>query len=313
LALFLGGINALDAPTRQSFVMEIVGRDSLVNAVGLNSAIMSSSRLLGPALGGLIIAAWGVPVCFAINAASFLAVLVALSLMRPAEFHVSARQERPPARILTDLSEALRFVFINPELAGLVAVLATLGTFGFNYSTMIPLFATGALSLGPDGFGLLSAGVGVGALTAALALAGAGRPAYHRVLLAGASFGLLLAAASLAPWFSLAVVLVAAFSCCGSLFSMSSNSMLQIQSPDVLRGRVMGLYTTVVMGATPLGALLTGLLAKAIGIRPTMLTWGGICLFAALLGLLFSRLAASREAARSGSTPAAPVMSEVAG
>jgi MFS family permease len=289
LALMLGCINALDAPTRQSFVMELVGRDTVVNAVGLNSAIQSGSRLIGPAIGGVVIGAWGLTVCFTANAASFLAVLIGLALMRPAELHAQASASRPVGRIARELAEGLRFVFGDRELAGLVLVLATLGTFGFNYSTVIPLFATDGLGLGPEGFGLLSAGVGVGALAGALSLAGAERPELRRILLAAACFGALLLSASLAPWFALAWLLVAGFACCGTLFSMSSNSTLQLRSPDALRGRVMGLYTTLVMGATPLGALLTGLLAKAAGIRPTMLTWGAICLAAAVLGLAARR------------------------
>ncbi|HLQ33443.1 MAG TPA: MFS transporter, partial [Chloroflexota bacterium] len=237
LALFLGCVNALDAPTRQSFVMDLVGRETLVNAVGLNSAIMNSARLFGPALGGIVIAAWGVSVCFTLNAVSFLAVLVALTLMRPAEFHTQ-RYPRPPQRerarervpgnaVFAELAEGVRFVWGDPELAGLIIVLAGLGIFGFNYSTMIPLFATDGLQLGPEGFGLLSAGVGVGALAAAVGLAGSGRPSYRAILIAAVTFSLLLSAASLAQWFPLAWLLVAAFSFTASLFTMSSNSTLQ--------------------------------------------------------------------------------------
>jgi MFS family permease len=289
LALFLGCVNALDAPTRQSFVMDLVGRETLVNAVGLNSAIMNSARLFGPALGGIVIAAWGVSVCFTLNAVSFLAVLVALTLMRPAEFHTTAPRAKPPGRVFAELAEGVRFVWGDPELAGLIIVLAGLGIFGFNYSTMIPLFATDGLQLGPEGFGLLSAGVGVGALAAAVGLAGSGRPSYRAILIAAVTFSLLLSAASLAQWFPLAWLLVAAFSFTASLFTMSSNSTLQLRAPDALRGRVMGLYTTLVMGATPLGALLTGFLAKVAGIRLTMFTWGGVCLLATVLGFLLSQ------------------------
>src|SRR5579884_658167 len=297
LALLLGCVNALDAPTRQSFVMELVGREALVNAVGLNSAIMNSARLFGPALGGVVIAAWGVAACFAINAVSYLAVLIALALMRLSS--PSPRREGAGERVhfFADLSDAVRFVFSHRDLAGLTVMLAGLGVFGFNYSTVIPLFATQGLQLGPEGFGVLSAGVGVGALAAAVTMAGAARPAYRGIVLAGSAFSLLLAAAALAGWFPLALVLVAAFSGAGTLFTMSSNTTLQLRSPDALRGRVMGLYTTLVMGATPLGALCTGLLAKAAGIRVTMLTWAGVCLLAIALGLALSQRRAGIVAA----------------
>ncbi|HLG71045.1 MAG TPA: MFS transporter [Chloroflexota bacterium] len=295
LALFLGCTNALDAPTRQSFVMELVGRESLVNAVGLNSAIQSGSRLVGPAIGGLVIATLGLTVCFAANAVSFLAVLLCLALMRPADFYaVAERAPRQPGNYWRELLAGARFVFRDPELAGLVLVLTTLGVFGFNYATMIPLFATQGLGLGPEGFGLLQAAVGVGALVAAISLAGSERPATWRILAAGACFGILQLSSSQARWFPLAMLLVAGFACCGTFFSMSSNSTLQLRSPDNLRGRVMGLYTTLVMGATPLGALLTGLLAKAAGIRWTMFTWGSLCLTASLLGLAYTATLARR-------------------
>ena len=289
LALFLGCVTALDAPTRQSFVVELVGRENVVNAVGLNSAIMSSARLFGPALGGVVIAAWGTSVCFTVNAISFLAVLISLVLMRPAEFQAVAPRSRPAGRMASELAEGLRFVFRDAELAGIVIAVAGLGTFGFNYATMIPLLASDALHLGPQGFGLLSAGVGVGALASALGMAGSERPTYRRILLAAVSFGILQLATGFAYWFALAFVLVAAFAACGSLFSMSANSTLQLRTPDELRGRVMGLYTMLSMGATPVGALLTGALASAVGIRLTMVTWGSLCLLAVLAGYLCSQ------------------------
>jgi hypothetical protein len=275
-----------------------------VNAVGLSSAVNNSARLVGPALGGLVIAAWGVTTCFSLNAVSFLAVLVGLALMRPSEL-LAAPVRRVRGSMPRELAEGLRFVRGDRELAGLMIPLAGLGIFGFNYSTVIPLFATEGLRLGPEGFGLLSAGVGVGALAAAVGLAGASTPTFGRTLLVGGSFGLVEIAASLAGWFPAALVLVAAFSCCGTWFSTSVNSTLQIRAPEALRGRVMGLYTTFVMGATPPGALLTSLLATAMGIRVTMAVWGGIGLLAVLLGFLHQRRAETGARA-SGANPEPP-------
>lgn len=295
MALMLGCINAVDAPARQAIVSELVDRDHLVSAVGLNAATQSGSRLVGPAVGGLVIAAWGVATCFALNALSFLAVLVAL-LGLPDRTAPSGARGRSARQVPRELAEGLRFVFGDPRLAGLIVALTGLGIFGFNYSTVLPLLATQGLQLGPEGLGFLSAASGAGALVSALGLAGSGRPALAPLFLAAGSFGVLLAAASRAEWFPAALLLVALFSCVGTWFSMSSNSVLQLHAPDALRGRVMGLYTTLVMGATPLGALLTSMLATVAGIRATMLAWGVICVLAAFAGYLTARRSPPRPA-----------------
>ena len=309
LALSLGCINAVDAPARQAFLPELVERENLVNAVGLNAAVNNSARLVGPAVGGLAIAAWGVPTCFGLNAVSFLAVLAGLALMRPTELPAGLRR-RARGSMPAELAEGLRFVRGDPELAGLVIALAGLGIFGFNYSTVIPLFATGGLGLGPEGFGLLQASVGVGSLAAAVGLAGAGHPRLVRTLVAGAAFGVLEIGASQAGWFPVALVLVAGFAFVGTWFSMSSNSMLQLRSPEALRGRVMGLYTTLVMGATPPGALLTSVLANAVGIRLTMLTWGSVCVAAVVLGYAQHRRALGTHRSWHSARPEGTILGE---
>lgn len=297
LALALGCINAVEAPTRQAFVMDLVGREHLVNAVALNGAVHHGSRLVGPAVAGVAIAVWGVAVSFGLNALSFLAVLTALVLMRPSEMAVSQR----PARrgpLLAELLEGLRFVRGERELAALGIALAGLGIFGFNYLTVVPLFATRGLGLSSAGFGVLSASVGVGALLASVVMAGAGRQSYGRAMLAAACFGLLLMASALAQGLPMAMLLVGAFGGSGTWFSQAANSLLQLRAPEALRGRVMGLYTTVVMGATPLGALLTSLLADMVGIRWTMIAWGGVCLLTTGLSVAYARGQGGRAAGR---------------
>ncbi len=279
LALFLGIVNALDSPARLAFIMELVGRDNVVNAVGLNSAMNNGARLFGPALAGLTIAVWGVGNCFVLNAISFLAVVIGLALMRPSEFQAVPERAEVRKNVLAEMGEGLRYIFRRPELVMVTISMAGLGCFGYNYNTVVPLLAENALHLGPDGFGLLMTAVGLGALIGAIGVAsGARRPSSRKLLLAGAGFGLAQVAVSFAPGFPSAFGLLAAMALCSMLFATSSNSMLQLGSPDYLRGRVMGIYSTLLVGTTPIGSMLTGFMAAAVGIRQTMATWGTLCL-----------------------------------
>jgi MFS family permease len=268
--------------------MELVGREHLVNAVGLNSAMNNGARLFGPALAGLTIAAWGVGTCFVLNAISFLAVVVALALMRPSEFQALPDSSQRRRHVLAEMREGMRYIFGRRELVMVVISMAGLGCFGYNYNTVVPLLAENALQLGPDGFGLLMAAVGLGALVGAIGVASSvRRPSARKLLLAGAGFALAQVAVSFAPSFLSAFGLLAVMALCSMLFATSSNSILQLGSPDHLRGRVMGIYSTLLVGTTPIGSMLTGFLAAAVGIRATMLTWGSLCLFIVGLAALY--------------------------
>ena len=287
LAPILGVINAFDNPSRLAFLMELVGRDKVVNAIGLSSAVENGARLLGPAFAGLVIALWGVGVCFALNAASFLAVLAALLCMRRGDFQALPVLERDGRRILGQLGEGLRFVFGIRDLVTVLIVLAGIGCFGFNFNTIVPLLAEEGLHLGADGFGLLMSAVGTGAVIGAVVVASLKAPTHKRILIAGFAFGLVEFSLSRTPVFAAAFVQLAMMSFCGMLFSSSSNSMLQLGVPNELRGRVMGLYTMAMAGTSPIGALLTGTLTSAFGIRTTLASWGSVCAFAALCALAY--------------------------
>jgi MFS family permease len=276
LALFLGLVKALDNPAKQAFVVELVGREKVVNAVSLNSAQFNGARLIGPAIGGAMIAAFGVGVCFFVNAASFLAMLVGLLLMRRAEMRVQPRREEDGKRMLAQLGEGLRFVFGRKDMVMIVLLVAGLGCFGFNWATVVPLLATDALHSGASGFGLLMTGFGVGALASALVFAGV-RTSEKRLIVAASAFSVVYLLLAFAPWFGLAFVLLAVLGVCAMGFAPGANSLLQLHSPDDLRGRVMGLYTMLMAGSTPVGAMLTGLLTDAIGVRLTIAAEAGIC------------------------------------
>lgn len=308
LAALLGLVNAFDQPTRQSFVMELVGRENIVNAVALNSAQFNAARLIGPAVGGVLIASLGVAICFVVNAASFLAVLASLLLLRASEFH-SVSSKRSGKRVLSELGEGIRFLAGEPNLMVIVIVVAGIGCFGYNFNTVIPLLAEYSLHVGASGFGLLVTAVGVGSLVAALAVAARGR-ASQRVFLAGAiGFGASYLAVAFVPWFGVAMALLAVLGFASLTFSSAANSSLQLGSPDHLRGRVMSVFTLLVMGSTPIGALFTGWLAEAAGIQITIVVEASICLLGVALALLYRRRATGTvaEAAARRQVPAAAV------
>jgi MFS family permease len=276
LALLLGLVNAFDNPTRLAFLMELVGRDMVVNAVGLNSALNNGARLVGPAIAGLIIAAWGVGACFGVNAVSFLAVVAALLAMRRSEFQALPDKRPPRMTLLAGMGEGLRFAFSVPDLVTIIIGLAGLGCFGFNFNTIVPLLSDG-MNLQADGFGLLMSGVGAGAVLGAIVVAGHGTPSQRRILVAGLAFCAATLTLALTPTFVTAFVQLAVMSFCAIIFQASTNSALQLGGPNELRGRMMSLYTLLTAGASPIGALVTGAITNVFGIRAAIATLGAIC------------------------------------
>jgi MFS family permease len=282
----LGIINACDNPARQSFVMEMVGRENIVNAVALNSAQFNGSRLLGPAIGGLMIAAWGVGPCFLFNAISFLAVLIGLLLMRPNQFfNVPSKRAREP--VLAQLREGLAFAFGRVDLAVVLVVAAVFQCFGFNFNVLMPLMAQEGFGAGADTFGLLMAAIGLGAVIAAFAVATVGRSRLQVMLASAAAFGAMEVVTSASPWLlgALAALITVGYS--SMIFTSSANTLLQLSSPDDLRGRVMSVYSMVFTGTAPIGALITGYLASVVHVRITLGIEGSLCAIVSLGALLF--------------------------
>jgi len=286
LAVFLGVVNAVDMPTRQSFIVELVGKEDLHNAIALNSSMFNSARILGPSVAGVMLAAVGEGWCFSLNALSFLAVIVCLLRMgAPAKPAV-----RSNASLREHLREGFAYAWRTREVRTILLLLGVSSIIGMSYVVLMPVFAEEILHSGPRGLGLLMAATGCGSLCGALLLAsrresrGIGRFAYFGMLAFGAS--LVLFAQSPSFWLSACLLLPVGFSMIVSM--AAANTMLQTLCPDELRGRVMALYSMVFMGMAPIGALLSGSLAHMFGAKATVTAGGVACVL--VLGLFGRKL-----------------------
>ena len=286
LAAAAGTALVFDAPGRHALTFQMVGREELPNAVALNASLFNGSRVIGPAVAGVIIAAFGVGVCFAINAASFLAVLTSLWLMRVAELVPVDRPTEHPS-VLKSVREGLAYARQSPRIRLVLAMTTVMSTVGFNFHVLVPVLASDTLDAGPRTFGILSASFGAGALTGALLAAALGRASWKALLGGVAGFSLaLLALAPLQTVIGCAVLLFVV-GVCFTLWTANSQSLLQLTAPDHLRGRVLSLYLFAFAGLAPIGGLLAGWLAEVGG---TELAFG----IAGITGVLLT-LAAVRE------------------
>ncbi len=290
LVFVRGSVNAIDNPARQSFVMELVGRDRVINAVSLNSLIIQSSRIIGPALAGGVIATVGVAPCFLINALSFVAMIIALRLIEPDRLQLSERAVRAPGQ----LRSALRYVANTPELRVPLAAMALVGTLSFNFQVILPLMARFAFHGTATTYAALTTAMAIGAVSGALA-AGA-RQRVDPSLLAGAgvAFGIFILGAAAAPTLAAEFILLAAAGAASVIFAAGINSTLQLAAAPAMRGRVMALYSVVFLGSTPIGAPIAGALSAVAGPRSALVLAGS----AALIGGIGLRLALARGYAR---------------
>ena len=294
LAAMLGLTNALDNPTRQAFVIEMVGRDDVMNAVALNSSLFNSARLVGPAVGGVLIAVVGVGAAFFINGISFIAVIIGLLLMRPALLYPASRGGT--GRILEQLAEGLRYSLRTPSILLILILMASIGTFGYNFTVVLPLLARNVLHVGSIGFGAMTSAVGVGSLVAALALATLSKPSRRTLFIGATAFAAVLAAVAASHSYALTLVLLVALGVAGISFTATANSTLQITAPDHLRGRVMSLYMLLFAGTTPIGGQLTGIMAEHIGVQSTVGIEAAVCAVGIVVALAY--LATQRAPAR---------------
>jgi MFS family permease len=278
LAVFFGCLAAFEVPTRQALIAEIVDREDLMNAIALGASAFNVARVVGPAIAGVLIATLGLAACYFANAASYLAVIWGLMLMR-----VEPRPPRPHTPALEAMREGFAYVFGNRWPRAVMIVIATFAVFGFSFMTMMPVFARDALQLDAAGYGTLVSAVGVGAAGAAFFMAGMGGRTQRARLVLGSSvlFGLVLTGAALAPSFWWAVVLFTLAGCLMALNGIAANTMLQTQAPDHLRGRVMGFYSFVVLGMAPFGSLEAGWIAEHYGVRTAVGSGGLVCLVVA--------------------------------
>ena len=278
LVFVRGTINAIDNPARQSFVSELVGTDRLVNAVALNSVIVHTARIAGPAAAGAVIAFFGVGPCFLVNALSFGAMLVALWGMDPSAL---LRPRRVP-RERGQLRSSLRYVQTTPALWIPLAMMALVGTLSFNFQVLLPLFASFTWHGTATTYALLTTAMGVGSVVGALMAGARGRVSPTLLVGASAAFGVLLLAAAAAPTLPLQVATLVPLGVVSVTFAAGVNSALQIAVDPLMRGRVMALYSVVFVGSTPIGAPFVGWLAQAFGPRAGLVVGGVAALVAAV-------------------------------
>jgi MFS family permease len=282
LAALLGLNNAFESPSRQSFMLEMVGRDSLRTAVSLNSTMVNLARVVGPAIGGLLIATTGVGVCFLINAASF--IVVVWTLLRLDRSAIT--RSTPVARGKGQLREGLRYVARTPELGIPLLMMALAGVFAFEFQVTLPVLAKQALDQGAEGFGLMTAAMGVGAVGGGLLVAARGKTGLRPLTIASAGFGVVLLLAAMAPTLPLALGALVLVGWGSVTFMAIGNTTLQLAAAPEMRGRVMSLWFVAFQGSTPIGGPLLGWAMGWAGARVGLGVGGVACLVVAGIGLL---------------------------
>ena len=278
VAFLLGIRNAVDLPTRQSFAVEMVGRDHVGNAVALNSAMFNGARVIGPAVAGITIGAVGVGAAFLIDAISYLAVIGALLAMREGDLHTRPGIARPATigAVIDNLADGLGYVRHTKVVLLSILTVGLVSTFGMNFTVVIPPFVQQVLHGDATTYGFLMAATGVGSITSALAIAFSGRTIPLVVGLGGATLGVALIVLGATSWFSIALLAMFVAGLGGIAMAATANTLVQLTVPDLLRGRVMSVYTTVFAGSTPFGGLITGAIASGFGAATALMVGGAL-------------------------------------
>lgn len=276
LAGVFGLTNAFDMPARQALVSEMVDRSALMNAIALNSAVFNTGRILGPAVAGVLLAAFGPAVCFAINGISYIAVIIGLLMMKMPKIIKATT-----GSAADQLREGVRFVRNTPDIMRPVMMVATVGIFGMAYNVWLPLLATDSFRADAGTFGLLFSSMGAGSLIGALSVAFFGaEPSRVRMLLSAIALGCVIVSlgivASIPLHVGFGMALLAASGFSASNTTAMANTIVQTSAPDELRGRVMAVYSTVFMGSAPIGALIAGAISERFSVIISMLVGGTI-------------------------------------
>ncbi|MFC5958648.1 MFS transporter [Streptomyces pratens] len=283
LAVVLGTVSAVDNPTRQTFVPEVIGPHLLRGAVSLNSVMTNTARAIGPALAGVLIASVGVGVCFLANAASFAAVLLALRIMRTGQLQPSPALQKAPGQ----LAAGLRYVRGTPGLWAPLAMMALIGTLAYEFQVVIPLLARTGAHGDARTYGFMASAMGLGAVAGGLTVAAYGRAGVVPLIGAAASFAAALtAAAAVTPWLPVELVALACVGMGGTVFLATGNTTLQLVADPSFRGRVMALWSVTFLGSTPVGGPIVGAVAEHLGPRAGLGLGAAACLAAVVLGLL---------------------------
>jgi MFS family permease len=295
LAFLLGCVTVFDNPARQAFVIEMVGADDVTNAVGLNSAVFNSARLVGPALAGILIHAVGISPSFLLNAISFVPVIAALAAMRTREL----ARHNPVPRSKGQIREGLRYVWGTPVLRSTLLLVTVVATFGFNQIIVLPLLARYVFHGGAGLYGALFAALAAGGLIGGLGAAARGGPSRSMLIGSATGFSVLAMIVALAPNAVVAMIGLVPMGVFSMTFIATANSTLQLSARHEMRGRVMALYALVFLGSTPLGGPLIGWISQRWGARSGLFVGGAVSLVAAgaaALSVWRQRHRAEREA-----------------
>jgi MFS family permease len=276
LATLLGIVNTIDMPARQSFIIEMVGKEDLMNAIAMNSSIFNAARAVGPAIAGLLIGAAGTVLCFFVNGLSFLAVLWGLLLMK---FESASASKPRTYHVVEDIKEAMRYIKTTPVVMVTILLVAVVSIFATNFTVLVPIFARQELHRDAAAFGLLLSSFGVGALIGAVSLAVLSRHGPKPAILLGGGMGLSLTLIiiGLQKTYGITALLLALSGWCMVTFFGMANTTVQLNTEDRLRGRVMSVYTFTFGGLTPFGSLFAGTVAHWIEAPLTFALGGLIC------------------------------------
>ena len=298
LAGVLGIATALDNPTRQAFIKELVKPEDVPNAIALNAITMQVARLIGPALAGVAIATIGTTACFALNAVSFVAVIVALGMMRPDQFFAVPPPQH--GKMLAQIGAGMRYALQTPEIAPILLICATFGIFAYNLNVLLPLIARYVLHTDPLGLSALTTALAVGSMIGALGVAsrGVGTP---RLLFRGAvGFSVVLLIIGLSAQWLVIIPALVVLGVCSMLYFTTSMSRVQAIVAPEFRGRVMGLYALLDIGTAPIGTVLMGGLATRVGVQPTTVLFALACALGICAGWFFTL---RQRAAHAGEPP----------
>jgi len=285
LSLGLGVVNMFDNPARQTFVIEMVGRSDLPNAVSLNSIVMNGARVIGPAIGGVLIATVGLGVCFLANAASYVAVIVALMLMHRSDLLPAQRVTRAKGQ----LREGVRYAWRTPNLRDPLILVFVVGLLAYNFTVILPLLAQGTFHGGAGTFALLTSLMAGGAVCGGLIVANRDKPNIHRLTGVGIVFGVMIAAVAASPTLVVACVLLVFMGGLSIAFIATANATIQLRVEPTMRGRVMALYAMGFLGTTPIGAPLVGWISQTSSPRVALLVGATATMVASTVTLLRHR------------------------
>jgi MFS family permease len=296
LALLLGFVNLVDVPTRQAYVIELCGRETLMNAVSLNSASFNLARIVGPAVAGILMEAIGIAPCFFLNALSFAAVIAALAAIRARPTRAASRVEGM-RDVLSSARDGLAYIAARREIVLPLVLLSALSTFVINFNVLVPTFSRGPLGRGASGYGFLMTSLGLGSFAAAISLAARSGRGPSRLRIYGGAVGMCIALAvcGLQRNYALTCLLLAVVGFCTISLTASANATVQLASDDEHRGRVMSVYALVFGGVTPIGALYAGALTDAAGPATCMVISGAIGL-ASTIAVALAAVRRSRSA-----------------